>query len=837
MQASVRAVAARVSAGLPLPRYPYSTYRLTRGLLSRNASGVANLSSSEDLAEAKAEKETDSAPTRALPPDVIVYGTPKDIFQETKEEWKRLGKVRRKVERAFDEKKIDVHTADLIAAAAAKAQMTHLWHERVLVWQQLRTAKEAEDLPRIHTLTEIMNTHLQAATELRGTMEKLVNRLKKIQPPKALAKSSMNPISETMEKQQTSLSTSPTTSTMWPRTRPSEDLHPRPVPVPPLPAPSNKYVSLIPLPPFVTLSDLSRISLHAGASAANVLGLKIYSGTPTRARIQFRFKKDARQFVEKPLLLEVQRPDPASPSTPAPVAVEIFPSANAPAPLSLSERLALHAGTRPWNEHDYNARPTKNTSIASGGPISVDKTAAPRTGKNDAPYAASASNEQIPAAQLHTPEETLTFPAAHSRMIFSVRVRFSQPRSTPSPDIPFSCTRWISLRVPGVPSLPPRSPEKTSDPPSEAESEPDSEPEYDDETVTVYARALRKAVGRERELEAALRHQEAEAQERALELACLTAEAQLRADWGALGTLEGVWVRAKPAQSKQAPVIDSSSARELHALIAFSNAKVASDAMSIVPVQKPVYADSDPHFAQMVPKTILEWRHHSIPASHPVVRDGEGAGGARDGWVRRLEREHRAEVLMREREKERERQRGAAEGTWGNERLSEIRERIRRMQRREEREREQAALPSLWNDFKGILESSFDSDVDAGASAVSEPESIDAETISDAAHEHDSSFPRLSKSFEGSESVQVPKLPVTEQKPLPDSSVVFEMLETVPAGLDAGADSSLAIDAGADPAVALEISGTGEVVDAAKLEEGPEEMMKAQQAEEETKEL
>ncbi|KAJ7744651.1 hypothetical protein B0H16DRAFT_1559725, partial [Mycena metata] len=102
------------------------------------------------------------------------------------------------------------------------------------------------------------------------------------------------------------------------------------------------------------------------------------------------------------------------------------------------------------------------------------------------------------------------------------------------------------------------------------------------------------------------------------------------------------------------------------------------------PCRCPVYAKSRLRFVLTPWPETMEPRVRSIADGTAV--EGAENDGAREGWARRLEREHRVQTLMREREKERERQRGVAEGTWGKERLSEIRERIRRMQRRGERE-------------------------------------------------------------------------------------------------------------------------------------------------------
>ncbi|KAJ7783015.1 hypothetical protein B0H16DRAFT_1877468 [Mycena metata] len=730
-------------------------------------------------------------------------------------------------------------------------------------------------------------------------------------------------------------------------------------------------VSLSGLPPFVTLSDLGRISLYAGASAADVLGfhLRVRSapfkahGWDLGAAIHFRSEESARQFTEKPLLLQVQRPDPASPRSTQPK-VDVFTFS---AEVDMLELQRLHARTPQWNSKEFNDQtrvasrfPVEHLSLPNekdlphGESTSIEHSVKVNpltrdtphfTGdhpsfpdEKDLPYSESASIEHkmtltslwdrlhataepdnVQADALSSPDlanaeegaasiatlstvqgegeerpapeaingeadelktevgvdegqldaspsftagitsmtdletdanaelsgksaldaisETLnpsesgeveeaasevavdlemeqkevsrvlklvfgpaldtapprrdqvqsdehvdviarksghpTFSSTHSRapdpltresddapeqtstppepMIVSVHV-VPIPNYQPIDHLRPTTTRWLTLRVPGS-GVPVFAPPNAGDAHTLDEAETTPESEHEDEAAAAYARALRKALARERELEAMLRRQSADSQERALELARTTAEAHVRADFGAFGALEGVWVRevrAPPStlselegRVKTAIADEDVSMYELHALVAFGDVAAAARAFTIVPVQIPAYAKSGLRFVELPWREAMDWRHHSVS---PTISSQE-TDGARAGWARRLEREQRAEALMREREKERERQRGAAEGTWGKERLSEIRERLRRIQRREEREREAAkATPRTWYERwqerttaamsadsvpSNGPDSDSDSDSSSDSSSCSSSSSSESETDSD----------------------------------------------------------------------------------------------------------
>ncbi|KAJ7099302.1 hypothetical protein B0H15DRAFT_819811 [Mycena belliarum] len=243
-------------------------------------------------------------------------------------------------------------------------------------------------------------------------------------------------------------------------------------------------------------------------------------------------------------------------------------------------------------------------------------------------------------------------------------------------------TRWLALRVPG-PSLPGRAPAPKSEAVNPEPAAPEDD-EHADPVTALYAHALRKALARERALEAELRDVRAK-QAEALRT---EAVARVRADFCPFGALEGVWVRAARVPVTVADGEEPIWKQELHALVGFADAHAASRARTLLPVQVPAYAGAMLRFVRE------PWRE----ALDPAYKGGTGAdhevsvlGGAREGWARRLQRERAAEASARVRELERERERGAATGTWGLERLSEVKERLRRMQRRAERERALAA--------------------------------------------------------------------------------------------------------------------------------------------------
>ncbi|KAJ7826875.1 hypothetical protein B0H14DRAFT_1243431 [Mycena olivaceomarginata] len=269
-------------------------------------------------------------------------------------------------------------------------------------------------------------------------------------------------------------------------------------------------------------------------------------------------------------------------------------------------------------------------------------------------------------------------------------------------------TRWLALRVPGadVPAFAPEPDTTEPDVAAAAVLEEEGE-EHENPMVQLYAVALRKALARERALEAELRRARAAARESALETARVAAEAQVRADFGAFGALEGVWVRGVCVPVHWAPSRradsdagsgsgsgsgyddpDTNEGREwvyeMHALVAFADGVAAGCARTVVPVQLPAYADMGVRF-------MADPWPEALAGRRPAAEGPEAPDGAREGWARRLDRELRAEARAREREKERERQRGAAVGTWGKENLSEVRERLRRAKRRAEREQEREA--------------------------------------------------------------------------------------------------------------------------------------------------
>jgi hypothetical protein len=271
---------------------------------------------------------------------------------------------------------------------------------------------------------------------------------------------------------------------------------------------------------------------------------------------------------------------------------------------------------------------------------------------------------------------------------------------------------------------------------------PEEEEEHGDPEVQLYAAALRKALARERALEAELRRTRVAAQESALETARVAAEAQVRADFGAFGALEGVWVRGVRVPAQRAPSrsadsdagsssgsgyddpVDTNEGREwvyeMHALVAFADGVAAGCARTVVPVQLPAYANMGVRF-------MADPWPEALAGRRPAAEGPEAPDGAREGWARRLDRELRAEARAREREKERERQRGAAVGTWGKENLSEVRERLRRVKRRAEREQQREATRA----WVKALQAELRAEAAAGAAGVSAVEDGTDDTVSD----------------------------------------------------------------------------------------------------------
>ncbi|KAJ6497368.1 hypothetical protein C8R45DRAFT_1093758 [Mycena sanguinolenta] len=348
-------------------------------------------------------------------------------------------------------------------------------------------------------------------------------------------------------------------------------------------------------------------------------------------------------------------------------------------------------------------------------------------------------------------------------------------------------TRWLALRVPGsgvsVVAPPSSVPTDTYSQPPLTQEEED---EQKDPIVERYATAFRNALARERELEADLRHARAVAQERALAVARTEAEVQVRADFGRYGALEGVWVRGArmhaptPAGSSDsgADYAEGESTAngkqwvyEMHALVAFAATQDAARAKTLLAVQ-PGYASAGMRFVSQPWAEALggpRWEEQSHLTVGGEVRLEE-ADGARQGWARRLEREHRAEARAREREEERERQRGTAEGTWGKERLDEIRERLRRVQRRIEweKEREEAwararvrtaaqtadAGASAMENYSGTIS---ESESDGTSSSDSDSDSSSSSSSSDSDSDSDSDSERdPSESESGGDSESVP---------------------------------------------------------------------------------
>ncbi|KAJ7188409.1 hypothetical protein C8R46DRAFT_1054692 [Mycena filopes] len=939
MHARLRPVAARFSVGLDLHQRPcFTTGRLTRHLTTdasqsnepRKKTWTAHNPLGQRAEELKAkvlEKEEKSATAMALlaatnnasklSDDFFYTRRQQDIIAralaeagpgadnaETKMELARLQALEKQISAEWQLAKVAKHRWQRVQRVEEdvkrhrdKAQQADESNRKLGKETQLgqsrpdSTITEAKtELMRLqkwkaHINEEKLRVEREEKYRSRINMEQLIKDMK----PKVKPKSKTSKPPETSKTVPAVPGVKPFATAIPPAENLPNQRRPPPVHsldgLSPLPKTS---VTLPLLPPFVTLSDLGRISLHAGASAADVVGFYFWISTAPQqipkwnlsATIHFRSENSARQFVEKPLLLAVRRPQPASSDSAArQPEVDVFPPADEADVWSPSELQSLHTRTPQWSWHEFNSPPTQSSSPH---PIAADEQTSWNKGEKDGlgtveheialtllwnrlhtpvdalgssedsatsedpqsaheqqksaeqgssvlniPATSSINGEEPRASGAPSPDEntqtelsTDIGPATSSthhgggldgdvgpepsprpkvlkpassklrqmlelsetestmdletekkredvsrvlKLVFGPANDRAPPKESkagplnddvePGPafeghapppaevppmlvsvqpkqesshrrGFPPTTTRWLTLRVPGsgVPVLMPGAPNV----PISALSEMQAELEHQDPAAAAYARALRKALARERELEEILRRRSAEAQERALQLARMTAEVQLRADFGAWGMLEGVWVRGvrrKPVGEGD----DATSMYELHALIGFSDVIVAARAVEVVPVQNPSYAKSGLRFVEMPWPEARNWRHHSVSTtvgSEEAV--SEESDGAREGWVRRLEREHRTEALMREREKERERQRGAAEGTWGKERLSEIRERLSGSSRREERKTAYEAHAR-----RTASDSDLESESDSGSSSSSDSDS-DSESDSEA---------------------------------------------------------------------------------------------------------
>ncbi|KAJ7072292.1 hypothetical protein C8F01DRAFT_1103279, partial [Mycena amicta] len=243
-------------------------------------------------------------------------------------------------------------------------------------------------------------------------------------------------------------------------------------------------------------------------------------------------------------------------------------------------------------------------------------------------------------------------------------------------------TRWITFRVAGsgLARVPLSLLSSWTAPDDEAVVTPPSIPEPGEEespTVHRYANALNQALAREHRLEAELLRLRKNARDGVLRNAQLTAEAQIRADCGAFGALDGVWLRGALVQRTDGVNY------ELQALIAFADMHTATRALKLLPIQRPnLYPSSQLRFAQQPwPEALglglasneIDSADATLPPLETHVQEA-----ARAGWARGLARHLRGEVMASKRDKERERVRDEAQGTWAKESLAEVRERLRR---------------------------------------------------------------------------------------------------------------------------------------------------------------
>ncbi|KAJ7647869.1 hypothetical protein FB45DRAFT_1052279 [Roridomyces roridus] len=533
---------------------------------------------------------------------------------------------------------------------------------------------------------------------------------------------------------------------------------PTPVPSPkqPEPEPKSKMssVGLWHLPPFTTLSDLSRIALRSGARPAEVLGLQLVVQSTTLkdrrdhgenynftlgAFIHFSDPALVRAFRAKPLLLTLHN----VPSSPHPE-IGIFPTtaeaeawplrrlhqlvtalqkrsderiqavlqqtdveAEADAPAALKRRIRIQS------EVEEHVEPLEETAkveqhskkeqevLEREGALKLmwsrleDPDGSQQLAVEDAETKDIDGDQQPHAEELLIPENTeSTATSEHPKIVHAIITRIRHHRYTldlVDQMVKSGAGRWLALRLPGS-GLSVDSPTSRTNTGAYASTSSSLEDVEDDEhtdpAVRLYALSLRKALARERELEDVLMNTRTEAMERAVRDAKLAAEAQLRSDFGAFGAIEGVWLRGKPVRRFS----DDDWVYELHALIGFADTENAMRARTLLPVHIPAYADTQIRFvADPWPEAI----GGEVPAALEV--DGsemEVMSAAREGWARRMQREHDQEERLRKREQERERQRGVAEGTWGKEQLHEIRERLN-LTRPPRKEKDAAALGRL----------------------------------------------------------------------------------------------------------------------------------------------
>nr|GAT56319.1 predicted protein [Mycena chlorophos] len=380
--------------------------------------------------------------------------------------------------------------------------------------------------------------------------------------------------------------------------------------------PKASVVALHHLPPFLRLSDLHRIALHAGAPARDILGIKLHyrGGNTSRdplltGEIHFREAEQMTAFLNTPLVLRIQ----ANPR-------RVFPVS------------AIEAHLR--------QRQVLDDAQAN--------TPAPEDAERQGPP--------------HASTEPTSYEFVAVRVEGAKTLRFIDQRTGVR-------SRWLSLHVygSGFVRFTPQMVAGWEKRPEQPAREPQEEEENSNPTKR-YAKALKDALAREQQLEEQLSLAGKEALDAALKNAHVVAEAQIRADCGEHGTIEGIWLRGVPV------VRDGNVFYDLHAQVAFANFADAELAFRLLPLQHGrIYGHGRMQLgAEPWPEALGQPRPESVE-----VLGASAVDGPREGWARQITGlllDSRAALKSR---KERDEQRDQAAGTWGKETLQEIRQRLK----------------------------------------------------------------------------------------------------------------------------------------------------------------
>ncbi|CAK5281940.1 unnamed protein product [Mycena citricolor] len=216
-------------------------------------------------------------------------------------------------------------------------------------------------------------------------------------------------------------------------------------------------------------------------------------------------------------------------------------------------------------------------------------------------------------------------------------------------------SRWLTFRVPG-PNFPLDTSLLKKGPRDEEEAKSADEDGEDESEVSI---ALRKALARERALEDELIAARRAMLHEMMEMIKATANVQVRQDLAGVGGLEGVWIRMVECETKDGDK-PSSSMYELHAMVAFCDCRDAARALDTEGIRLPAYRNCG------ISAVTKPW---------PEALDPDFVS---ELTVDRMDGVVESNLQAQKLEAERDRQRGVAEGTWGKETLSELKERMMR---------------------------------------------------------------------------------------------------------------------------------------------------------------